>query len=98
MPASRNESQTADPATAPASPSSAKMPAPTIAPMPRKAAPRTLMAAVLTRGAPLSKCRGAGLEPARRSCHRYRTRGAYLRPSTRFTLLPRASLLPGLGL
>ena len=42
-PASRNESQTADPATAPASPSSAKMPAPTIAPMPRKAAPRTLM-------------------------------------------------------
>ncbi len=42
MPARRNESQTADPATAPASPSSAKMPAPTMAPMPRKAAPRTL--------------------------------------------------------
>ena len=42
MPASRNESQTADPATAPASPSSAKMPAPTIAPIPRNAAPRTL--------------------------------------------------------
>src|SRR5918995_581711 len=42
MPASRNESQTAAPATVPASPSSAKMPAPTIAPMPRKAAPRTV--------------------------------------------------------
>ena len=46
MPARRKESQTADPATVPASPSSAKMPAPTIAPMPRKAAPRTVMSGV----------------------------------------------------
>ena len=41
-PASRNESQTAEPATAPAWPRSAKMPAPTIAPTPRNAAPMTV--------------------------------------------------------
>src|SRR5690242_5814517 len=33
-PASRNDNQTADPATSPAAPSSAKIPAPTIAPTP----------------------------------------------------------------
>src|ERR1043165_8497269 len=38
-PASRNDSHTAEPATAPASPSRAKIPAPTIEPMPRNAAP-----------------------------------------------------------
>ena len=41
-PARRNESQTADPAMTAAWPSNAKMPAPTIEPMPMKAAPRTL--------------------------------------------------------
>src|SRR5215217_2079500 len=39
----RNESHSAEPAIAPAWPSSAKMPAPTIAPSPRNAAPRTPM-------------------------------------------------------
>jgi hypothetical protein len=42
-PASRKEIHTADPATAPASPSRAKMPAPTIDPTPRNAAPRTVI-------------------------------------------------------
>src|SRR5918995_1395914 len=41
-PERRNESQTADPATVAASPRSAKIPAPTIAPIPRKIAPRTV--------------------------------------------------------
>ena len=39
-----NESQTAAPATAPASPSSAKMPAPIIEPMPSTVDPRTVRA------------------------------------------------------
>src|SRR3954447_1755578 len=43
VPAIRKESQTAEPAIAPASPRRAKMPAPTIAPTPRKAAPVTLI-------------------------------------------------------
>ncbi len=42
MPARRNESQTADPARTAAWPSKAKMPAPTMEPMPMNAAPRTL--------------------------------------------------------
>ena len=41
-PASRNEIHTAEPATAPAWPRSAKIPAPTMAPTPRNAAPRTV--------------------------------------------------------
>src|SRR5690349_13256155 len=41
-PARRNDSQTAAPATAPAAPSSAKIPAPTIDPTPMNAAWRTL--------------------------------------------------------
>src|SRR5580700_12253488 len=41
-PARRNDSHTAAPATAPAAPSSAKMPAPTIDPTPMNAAWRTL--------------------------------------------------------
>src|SRR6516164_8574728 len=41
-PASRNDSHTAAPATSPAAPSSAKMPAPTIDPTPMNAAWRTL--------------------------------------------------------
>ena len=40
-PAIRNDSHTAAPATAPAAPSSAKMPAPTIDPTPMNAASRT---------------------------------------------------------
>src|SRR5574338_233184 len=43
MPASRNEIHAAAPATAAASPRSAKMPAPTIAPTPSRAAPRTVI-------------------------------------------------------
>ena len=42
MPARRKESHVAAPATAPAWPRSAKMPAPTIDPTPRKAAPMTV--------------------------------------------------------
>src|SRR6185437_14212225 len=42
----RNESQTAAPATAPASPSRAKIPAPIIDPTPRNVAPRTVSAPV----------------------------------------------------
>src|SRR5439155_283589 len=41
-PAIRNDSHTAAPATSPAAPSSAKIPAPTIAPTPMKAACRTV--------------------------------------------------------
>ena len=41
-PAIRNDSHTADPATSPAAPSSAKIPAPTIAPTPMNAAWRTV--------------------------------------------------------
>src|SRR6516164_1255390 len=41
IPAIRNDSHTAAPATSPAAPSSAKIPAPTIAPTPMKAAWRT---------------------------------------------------------
>jgi hypothetical protein len=44
MPAMKNDSHTAAPATAPASPRRAKIPAPTIEPTPRKAAPRTVIA------------------------------------------------------
>ena len=44
-PARRNESQTADPAMTAAWPRRAKIPAPTIEPMPMNAAPRTLMCA-----------------------------------------------------
>ena len=43
QPAITNESQTAAPATSPAAPSSEKMPAPTIAPTPMKAACRMFM-------------------------------------------------------
>ena len=43
MPPIRNEIQTAAPATAPASPSSAKMPAPIIEPIPSTVAPRRLI-------------------------------------------------------
>ena len=42
-PAMRNDSQTAGPATAPAAPSSAKMPAPTIDPTPMKVAWATVI-------------------------------------------------------
>src|SRR6476646_679089 len=42
MPAMRNDSQTAAPATSPAAPRRAKMPAPTMAPTPIKAACRML--------------------------------------------------------
>ena len=41
-PATRNDSQTADPALAAASPIKAKMPAPTMEPMPSAIAPRTV--------------------------------------------------------
>ena len=41
MPAITNETQTAEPATSPAAPSSEKIPAPTMAPTPMKAAWRT---------------------------------------------------------
>src|SRR6185437_10589667 len=44
MPPIRNEIQTAAPATAPASPRRAKMPAPIIEPIPRTVAPRTVSA------------------------------------------------------
>ncbi len=47
QPASTNESQTAAPATSPAAPSSEKMPAPTIAPTPMKAACRMFMYALV---------------------------------------------------
>src|SRR5918995_2864777 len=43
MPAIRNDSQTAEPATAPAAPRSAKMPAPTIEPTPMNVACSTVM-------------------------------------------------------
>jgi hypothetical protein len=42
MPASRNDSHTAAPATSPAVPSREKIPAPTMAPTPMKAASRVL--------------------------------------------------------
>src|SRR4051812_30934041 len=45
MPAIRNDNHTAAPATAPASPRRAKMPAPTMEPTPMKTAPLTVMAA-----------------------------------------------------
>jgi hypothetical protein len=43
MPAIRKDSQTAEPATAPAAPSSAKIPAPTIDPTPMKVAWTTVI-------------------------------------------------------
>ena len=42
-PAARKEIQTAAPAMSPACPRRAKMPAPTMAPMPRKTAPRSVI-------------------------------------------------------
>ena len=53
-PATRNDSHRAEPATAPASPRSAKIPAPTIAPIPRNTAPRRLMVGTRDAGAPRS--------------------------------------------
>src|SRR5688500_6648196 len=69
----RNESQTAAPATSPAAPSSAKMPAPTMAPTPMKAACRTdnragwaLAVMVLTTPAPVSAASAVTDEQRRR--------------------------------
>ena len=64
MPERRNESQTADPATVAASPRRAKMPAPTIAPIPRKIAPRTvtsLNSCDRARPLPLTNARARGV-------------------------------------
>ena len=60
MPAARNDSQTAEPAIWPASPSKAKMPAPTMPPMPRKEALRTVIALRST-GAPAAAPAGEPL-------------------------------------
>ena len=52
MPPIRNEIQTAAPATAPASPSRAKMPAPIMLPIPRKVAPRTVIGRIVLHRGP----------------------------------------------
>ena len=56
IPAMRNESQTADPATAPAAPSRAKIPAPTIDPTPMKVACITVMRLVASVVAMAASC------------------------------------------
>ncbi len=57
-PPTRNEIQTAEPATAPASPSSAKIPAPIIEPIPSTVAPRS----VRVRGCPVASAGATGTE------------------------------------